>query len=226
MIQHFEARQQVLDACLRLAERGFLVATGGNVSLRIGTNLLAVTPSGVDYYSMSPQDICVLRLDTLEVTEGDLKPSIECGLHATLLRFRTDAAAVIHTHQPIASAVALLSVPLSISDVGGRHSLGAVIEVVPYAPSGTWLLIRALKRRLKRDVNAYLLRNHGLICCGATMQEAFANAEAAERVAAHFLRNAIKQTGAPAELAAFALEALQHAEDLQGRPLWPPWARR
>jgi L-fuculose-phosphate aldolase len=214
MIQHLQARQQVLDACLRLAERGFLVATGGNVSLRIDTNLFAVTPSGVDYYLMSPQDICVLRLDTLEVMEGDLKPSIECGLHATLLRFRKDAAAVIHTHQPIASAVALLGVPLSVPDAEDRHSMGAVIEMVPYAPSGTWLLIRALKRRLKPGVDAYLLRNHGLICCGATMQEAVANTGIAERVAAQFLRNAIQQTGAPAELAAYALEALQHAEDL------------
>jgi L-fuculose-phosphate aldolase len=214
MSQHMQARQQVLDACLRLAERGFLVATGGNVSLRIETNLFAVTPSGVDYYSMLPQDICILRLDTLDVVAGDLKPSIECGLHAAVLRFRKDAVAGIHTHQPMASAVALLNLPLNLADAGDRHSLGARIEIVPYAPSGTWLLARALRRRLRPDVNAYLLRNHGLICCGATMQEALANAELAERVAARFLHHAIEQTGAATaagELAAYALEALQRA---------------
>jgi len=217
MIQHLQARQQVLDACLSLAERGFLVATGGNVSLRFEANLFAVTPSGVDYYSMSPQDICILRLDTLEVVAGGLKPSIECGLHATLLRFRKDAAAVIHTHQPLASAVALLNLPMPLHmvDATDRRSIGALIETVPYAPSGTWLLARALKRRLGRGTNAYLLRNHGLICCGATMQEALVNTDIVERVAAWFLRHAIEQTGAEgarSELAVYALEALQHAQ--------------
>ena len=218
MIQYLKAREQVLDACLRLAQRGFLVATGGNVSLRIDADLFALTPSGVDYYSMSPRDVCVLRLGTLEVIEGDLKPSIECGLHAALLRFRKDAAAVIHTHQPIASALALLNLPASLSlvDATDRHSLETLIEVVPYAPSGTWLLVRALKRRLRRGVNAYLLRNHGLICCGATMHGALVTAEAAERMAAGFLRDLIEQEYAAAgadELARYALEALDRGQN-------------
>jgi L-fuculose-phosphate aldolase len=168
-------RQEVLDACLRLADRGFLAGTGGNVSRRCSDGLLAITPSGVDYYSMSAADVCVVRLDTLAVVVGERRPSIECGLHAAMLRFRDDASAVIHTHQPMASALALM-----------YRSLPG-IERVPYAPSGTWLLVRALRRRLRRDVNAYTLRNHGFICCGATMAAAIGEAEAAEQAAADYL---------------------------------------
>jgi L-fuculose-phosphate aldolase len=105
--------------------------------------------------------------------------------------------------------------PLSIVDATDRGSIAALIEIVPYAPSGTWLLARALKRRLRRGTDAYLLRNHGLICCGATMQEALANTDIVERVAARFLRHAIELTGAeaaPSELAVYALAALQHAQ--------------
>jgi len=217
MIDHSEARQQVVDACLWLAERGFLAATGGNVSLRINADLLAVTPSAVDYYLMSPEDICIMRLNTLEAVAGGRKPSIECGLHAALLRSREDAAAVIHTHQPLASAVALLNLPLSTVTVAERHAIGARIEIVPYAPSGTWMLVRALKRRLRPDVHAYLLRNHGLICCGSTIEEALARTEVVERVAAGFLRDSIERAGAAGQgndLLAYALEALDRVRKM------------
>lgn len=216
MSDHLQARREVVDACLWLAERGFLVATGGNVSLRINADLFAVTPSAVDYYSMSPEDICIVRLNTLQVVAGGRKPSIECGLHAALLRFRKDSAAVIHTHQPMASAVALLNLPLSTAAAADRQSLGARIEIVPYAPSGTWMLVRALKRRLRPDVHAYLLRNHGLICCGSSLQEALARTEVVERVAAGFLRDAIERVHTSDhgnDLVPCALEALDRAQE-------------
>jgi len=214
MIVYSQARREIVDACLWLAERGFLAATGGNVSLRVDADLLAVTPSAVDYYSMSPEDICIVRLNTLEVVAGGLKPSIECGLHAALLRLRQDAAAVIHTHQPMASAVALLNLPLITATVADRQAIGDRIDIVPYAPSGTWMLVRALKRRLKREVHAYLLRNHGLICCGTTLEEALSRTEVVERVAAGFLHDVIEQAvaaGQGNDLLAYALEALDRA---------------
>ncbi len=206
---HALVRQQVLEACLRLADRGFLAGTGGNVSLRAGAGLFAVTPSGIDYYSMSAEDICLLRIDTLEMVEGRLRPSVESGLHAAVLRFRQDATAVIHTHQPLVSAVALLHRPIPVEDETARLVLGEVIEAVPYAPSGTGLLIRALRRGLRRGVNAYTLRNHGLICCGATLGTAIEAVELAEKAAAGYLRRAIDRAGAGTELAAFAMAALR-----------------
>jgi L-fuculose-phosphate aldolase len=205
---HDPARQQVLNACVRLADRGFLAATGGNVSLRAGEGLFAVTPSGIDYYSMSVEDVCVLRIDTLEVVEGRLRPSVECGLHAAVLRFRPDAAAVVHTHQPLVSAVALLHQPIPVLDETARRALGEVIDAVGYAPSGTGLLVRALRRRLRAEVNAYTLRNHGLVCCGATMAAALEAVELAEQAAARFLREAIVRNANDGDLVSFALAAL------------------
>ena len=205
----FDIRRQVVDACLRLAGQGFLAGTGGNVSLRCDEGHFAITPSGVDYYSMSAEDICVVEVDTLEVVAGERRPSVESGLHAEMLRFRHDASAVIHTHQPLASAVALLNVPIPIEDDAARRLLGDVIDVVSYAPSGTKLLVRALRKQLRYNVNAYTLRNHGLICCGSSMTSALETVEAAERAASRFLWNAIERRGAASELAAFALASLR-----------------
>ena len=81
-------KTQVIQACLTLAEAGYLAGTGGNVALRVNDELFAVTPSGADYYALQPDDICVLRLDTLEQMEGSLKPSVESAMHACMLPIR------------------------------------------------------------------------------------------------------------------------------------------
>jgi L-fuculose-phosphate aldolase len=69
--------------------------------------------------------------------------------------------------------------------------------------------VRALRKRLRYNVNAYTLRNHGLVCCGSSMDSALESVELAERAAAQFLREAIGQAGAGGELAAFALASLR-----------------
>jgi L-fuculose-phosphate aldolase len=206
MNQVIEARKLVLEACLRLADRGFLPGTGGNISLRIDDWRFAITPSGLDYYSKAADDICVANLDSLELEDSRLKPSIEIGMHATLLRARSDAAAVIHTHQPLASAVALLGIDVPVCEPDAR--IGPFMASVPYAPSGTWLLARALRKRIGPDLDAYLLRNHGLICCGRTMGAAIVAAESAERAARRFLCGAIERAG-DGVLAAQVLEILK-----------------
>ena len=208
MKPHAEARQQVLKACLTLASRGFLAGTGGNVSLRVDERRFVVTPSGVDYYAMKPDDVCTVDIHSLHAEQGDREPSIEVGLHAALLGCRSDAAAVVHTHQPLASAVSLLGVDLAVEAPDAQRLLGLSIKAIPYAPSGTNLLVRALSHRLSHSVNAYLLCNHGLICSGSTLSQAIEIADQAEQVARRFLLGAIAHA-ASGDLALEALEAMQ-----------------
>lgn len=191
MSKYSAAKQKVLDACLLLADRGFLPGTGGNVALRIGAHAFAVTPSAADYYTMTAEDICVLSLPKLQRLEGDRKPSVEAGLHARLLCSRDDFAASVHTHQPIASAVALINQSIPVVASEDLEALGVAIPIVPYAPSGTWLLARAFGKRLRRDAAAYLLRNHGLVCGGKSIEAAIENVARVERIAASYLRERI-----------------------------------
>jgi L-fuculose-phosphate aldolase len=189
------ARRQVISACLELADKGYLAGTGGNVAYLIDDEYFAITPSASDYYSMRPDDICVLRLNDLRQVSGHGRPSVEHKLHANVLRGRRDCKASIHTHQPIASAYTLLRRDLEIHGTAHQSMLGRKAICVSYAPSGTGWLASKLRKGLRSEVNAYLLGNHGVVCCGPTLGEAMARVEALEKECSSFFRNAISNQG-------------------------------
>jgi L-fuculose-phosphate aldolase len=186
-----QARCEVITTCLYLADKGYLAGTGGNVAYRIDDEHFAVTPSATDYYMMSPDDICVLRLNDLARVAGNRRPSVEHRLHARVLRFRRDCRASIHTHQPIASAYTLLGRALEIRHPRHQAILGLKAAFVGYAPSGTSWLAWKLGKTLRPWINAYLMRNHGVVCCGQTFSEAIARVEALELACTTFFRDAI-----------------------------------
>jgi len=186
-----QERCKVVSTCVLLADKGYLAGTGGNVAYRINDEYFAITPSATDYYAMRPEDICVLRLDDLTLVAGDRRPSVEHRLHAHILRVRRDCDASIHTHQPLASAYTLLGRDLEILDPRHRALLGPKAARVGYAPSGTNWLASRLGKTLQPDINAYLMRNHGVVCCGPTLDETVARVEALEAACITFFRNAI-----------------------------------
>jgi L-fuculose-phosphate aldolase len=206
-------RRRVVDMSVLLADRGYFAATGGNLALRADDEHIVVTPSAVDYYQMGPQDICVLRLRDLAKVDGDRKPSVETGMHAQLLRKRTDCQASIHTHQPAASALTLLGQPLSVQDSEQRALLGPQVLIAGYAPSGTSWLSGKLSRVLREDVNAYLLLTHGAICCGTSTERALHAIAALEALATAHLRERIAARAALATPEQAALEKLIAALD-------------
>ncbi|MBN0987643.1 class II aldolase/adducin family protein [Amphritea pacifica] len=181
-------RQRVVDLCVDLSQRGFLAGTGGNVALRIDAELIAVTPSAIDYLSMTAADVCVVRLSDLEKVDGQRDPSVETGLHAQLLRQRPEVNCSIHTHQPIASACTLLGKPLHVTEAKARQRLGRRVPMIGYMPSGTGLLAGMVKRAIRSDSNAYLMRNHGVLCCGDSIESAIEAVETLESQALAWLR--------------------------------------
>jgi len=182
-------RQTVVDLCVELSRRGHFSGTGGNIALRVDADHIAVTPSATDYLTMTPADVCVLRLADLAQIEGDGVPSVETGLHARVLRARPDVQASIHTHQPVASACALLGLALEVPPGALQRSLGARVPMVGYAPSGSSWLSSKLARQLRSDTNAYLMRNHGALCCGASTSAALQAVEDLETLSrTHLLR--------------------------------------
>ena len=184
-------RREVIETCLELADKGYLAGTGGNVACRIDNHYFAITPSASDYYSMTPDDICVLHLSDLDQIAGNRRPSVERKLHAHVLRARQDCQASIHTHQPIASAYTLLGQDLNIDQPIHQSVLGSCAICLGYAPSGTGWLASKLRKSLRPDCNAYLLRNHGVVCCGPTLDETVARLEALEMACSSFFRTAI-----------------------------------
>lgn len=155
---------------------GFLKATEGNVSVRIpGRQLYAVTPSNYSYEKMRPEDICVLDFSgALVKVEGSstLPPSVEAAMHATIYRERPDVNAIVHTHQPFASALAYLRKPIpALSDEQSRF-LGGEVPIVDYAPAGTSFLATNMRKKLSNGGNAYILANHGVVVLGSDPERA------------------------------------------------------
>jgi ribulose-5-phosphate 4-epimerase/fuculose-1-phosphate aldolase len=180
-------KQQIVAAAQRLTAKGYLVATGGNLSVRIpGRAAFAVTPSNLDYQRMTPDDVCVLDLE-LRALEGARKPSVESSLHAAIYQARPDVNAVVHTHQASASALSLIDTPIpALFDEQARF-LGRSVEIVPYGPSGTGMLRRRVARALKSHANAYILRNHGAICLGPDLERVENNVELLEKCSVSYL---------------------------------------
>jgi len=179
--------QQIVAACRVLVERGYLMATGGNVSLRVPEQSgFAITPSNYDYAKMTPDDVCILDLD-LNLLAGQRTPSIESSLHATVYQTRPDVSAVVHTHQVYASALALIDAPIPALFDEQVRFLGRSVEIIPYAPSGTGFLRKKIARSIKNHHNAYILQNHGVLCFGPTMEQAIHNIEILEKCSLAYL---------------------------------------
>lgn len=208
---NFEAKKaEVLTTCLALADEGYLAGTGGNVALRVDDDHFAVTPSASDYYTMSPSDICIVRLSDGAQVEGSKPPSVESSLHAGVLQARPECAASIHTHQPVASAYALLAKPLHIEDTARQEFLGNNVPCVGYAPSGTPVLAWRVRRAFKRRIWACLMRNHGVVCIGKDADEAIRRiAELESAATAYFLAAATDNTSCvPGDVRGFVADAL------------------
>jgi L-ribulose-5-phosphate 4-epimerase len=187
MPAYTQEKQQVVETAQQLVEKGYLMATGGNLSIRIPDRAaFAVTPSNYDYGRMTVDDVCILDFD-LRVIEGTLKPSVESALHAGVYLTRPDVNAVVHTHQVYASTLALINAPIPALFDEQVRFLGRSVEIIPYAPSGTGFLKNAIVKHIKNHNNAYILQNHGALCFGHDVERAAHNVEILEKCALAYL---------------------------------------
>ncbi|MFN2125655.1 MAG: class II aldolase/adducin family protein [Candidatus Promineifilaceae bacterium] len=176
-------KKQVLDACQDLTRKGYLVGTGGNVSVRIdGEEALAITPSSMDYLALSEDDICVYSFDK-EPLEAVHVPSVEMAMHTAVYRNRPDVNGVVHTHQPYASTFTLINEPIPALFDEQVANLGNRVDLVPYGMSGTAELMENIAARLDNQCNAYILQNHGVLLLGTTLEKAALNVLLLEKVA-------------------------------------------
>lgn len=170
-----DERALVCRYARRMAADRLVVGTSGNVSLRSG-DLVAVTPTGVDYDDLTPASIPVLDLAG-RVVDGDLAPTSETPLHLAMYgQDRPDgtggrASAVVHTHAVHATAVSTL-----VDELPPLHYvvavLGGVVRVAEYATYGTPELAANAVAAMG-DGYGCLLANHGTITVGASLAAAY-----------------------------------------------------
>lgn len=170
-----EQRREVIEIAQRMTADRLVVGTSGNVSVRCG-DLVAVTPSGVDYDKLAVADIPLVDLSG-NVVEGDLKPTSELPMHLTAYR-KHDAGAVVHTHSLHATALSLLR-----NDVPAVHyqlaDFGGTVQVAEYATFGSDRLAETMSNALAGRAGC-ILRNHGTITIGASLSQAYNRARQLE----------------------------------------------
>lgn len=178
-------KKMVLEAALQMAERGLVVGTMGNVSMRIvntdGRELVAITPSGRHYDLLKPGDMVIVDFEGKRI-EGRLKPSVETMLHIAIYQARQQVNAVVHAHPVFSSVVAVagLKIPPILDDQVA--CLGGEIKVAEYAPSGTSAMVRNVVSALGAR-NAVLMANHGALGVGKDLRDAVVNCELLEKTA-------------------------------------------
>jgi L-fuculose-phosphate aldolase len=172
-------RQQIIDGGLRLVREGLVARTWGNLSIRVDEKHMLITPSGRPYKDLVPEDIVLVNYHTSGF-EGTVRPSSEHGLHGEIYKSRKEVHAVIHTHQMNASTVAAArrEVPPILDDMA--QIIGPSVRVADYAHSATRKIARNTVRALKGR-NAALMANHGAVCVGRDLEEAFVVCQVLEK---------------------------------------------
>ena len=173
-------KEQVVRYGKKLIDRRLTTGSGGNISVcNREKNLVAISPSGLDYYETTPEDIVILDMDG-NLVEGKHRPSSESGMHLAFYKNRADVSGIVHTHSKFATAIACMgwelpAVHYLIGMAGHR------VKCTGYATYGSDELAKKALETIG-DSNAVLLANHGLIALGEDVDRAFSTAEHLEFV--------------------------------------------
>jgi len=186
-------RRLIVEYGRKLVEYNLTRGTSGNLSMfNRDKNLIAISPSGMDYYKINPEDIVILDIKG-NIVEGCRKPSSEIELHRIFYERRKDIDAIIHTHTMYSTVLACLN--LSLPPVHYMlASAGMDVRCAEYATFGTKELAENAYKAMEGR-KAVLLANHGLLTGGRDLKEAFSLAEEVEYVAEIYYR--AKSIGEP-----------------------------
>jgi L-fuculose-phosphate aldolase len=196
---HKDLRKAIIRACQDMNRLGINQGTSGNISARLPDDpgRFLITPSGVPYEAMAPEQIVEMDLDGGYV--GDWLPSSEWRMHLDIYRDRPEAGAVVHTHATYCTALSSLRQPIPAFHYMIGVAGGTDIRCAGYATFGTAELSKKMLAALK-DRSACLLANHGMICFGPHLDKAMWLAVEVEALATQYW--AARQVGEPVILGA------------------------
>ena len=167
----FDAQKKdVLNAALKLDRYGLIALSGGDVSWRMDSGEVLVTPSGMIYDEMVPEDILVVDLEG-NIIEGERKASVDTEALLYIYKNMPQVNAVIHTHQPYATGLGLVmdELPCNLSTMA--NATEGPVAVAEYGDPGSLSMgveaVKAIGDRL-----AVVLKHHGVIAVGRDLRQA------------------------------------------------------
>ena len=176
-------RQLVVEYGKKVSQNGLTEGTSGNLSMiNRPEGLFAISPSGMDYCDIQPEDVVVLKIDDASIIDGSRKPSSEWALHQAVYQAKPLAGGVIHTHSTYCATLACMQQALVAVHYVIAASGAARVECAPYATFGTKELSENVINSM-HNANAVLMANHGIVVCGKGLGEAYSLLENMEYVA-------------------------------------------
>jgi len=168
-MKYQDIREKVIEASLKSNALGLIHGTSGNISMRDSKDdVVAITPSGIPYETLTPEDIAIVDLDG-NWLEGNFKPSSETPMHTAVYRSRSDVKAVVHTHSLFATVMSMQLENLKRATV--PSNMYYPIKTAPFRMPGSDELAQIAVDTLG-DLDVILLQNHGLLATAADMDAA------------------------------------------------------
>ncbi|MEM1666786.1 MAG: class II aldolase/adducin family protein [Nitrososphaerota archaeon] len=180
-----ELRRKIVSIGKKAFDYKLLSGTWGNISARFGKDKMLITPSGFEKVALKPSDIVLMDLQG-NILRGKWKPSSEVPVHSLIYKAREDVNAVIHMHSHYAIALAVTGQEIPVLTSEFAAAVGHKVPVTRYAMSGTQEFAEEVVRTLGEG-KAVLLRNHGVIAVGDSLEDAFQTALLVEDEARTFI---------------------------------------
>jgi len=197
----FEAqKREIIKAGMNLDRYGLIALSGGNVSARMDSGEVLVTPSGMIYEDMVEDDVVVMDIEG-NIIEGSRKPSSDTDAILYIFKHRPDLKAVVHTHQPYATAISLLEDEFRADLTTLANACAGNVKVTPFSSPGSEDMGIDTVKYLG-DSLAVILAHHGVMTVGTSVKQAL--------YAAVYL-----EESARAYLAARAVGPIRHLSDAQ-----------
>jgi len=180
-----DIKREVLEISIKMFKMGLAAGTWGNISARVDQDRMIITPSGMSYNVLKPEDMVLVNIHDLSYV-GKLKPSIELPLHAEIYKARPEINAVMHTHSINACSIAAArkDIPPMLDDV--VQIVGGSIRITEYALPGSEQMVKNAVKKLENR-NATILANHGPVCLGRNLDEALITSQIVEKAAKVFI---------------------------------------
>lgn len=175
-----ELKEQIIDICHRLWQKGWVAANDGNITVKVGENRYLATQTGVSKAFITPDKIGVID-GSFNVIDGaeSFRPSSEVKMHLRCYKERPDVGAVVHAHPPASTGFACAHVPLDdYCMIETVLSIGSV-PIAPYGTPSTYEVPDAIAPYLPEH-DAILLENHGALTVGADLITAYYRMETME----------------------------------------------
>jgi L-fuculose-phosphate aldolase len=202
-------RQEICRIGGMLHQRGYVAACDGNISVRLGQNLVLCTPTSISKGMMQPEDLVLVDMEGQQ-KNGKRHPSTELGMHLLFYNLRPNIRAVVHAHPPTATGFAAAGISLEEPLVAEVVVACGQIPLARYGTPGTPDLADALKPLIPKN-DALLMANHGVVTCGHDLLNAYMKMETVE----HYARIALvaRQLGPTRPLPADEIRKLMQVRE-------------